>query len=333
MNLPARYGMTIIGTGHCVPGRVLTNENLTALVDTSDEWITARTGVRERRIAQDDENSGTFALEASRRALASAGVEASSLDLIIVCTVTPEVVVPSTACLLQSRLGIADLHIPSLDLNAACSGFIYGLQVAHGLMQLGQAERILLVGVDCLSRITDYTNRSTCILFGDGAGAMILQRTDDPTHGLLYTKLRADGGGAGLIHVSGCVGQTAFSGNPPSREHYLQMDGPKVFKLAVHRMQTLVDETLTECGLRPEQIDLLVPHQANRRIIESLADRLGLNPEHVYLNIDRLGNTSAASIPIAYDECQKEGRIKPGGVVLMVAFGAGLTWGTAVLRT
>jgi 3-oxoacyl-[acyl-carrier-protein] synthase-3 len=329
----ARYGTAIIGTGHHVPARVLTNENLTALVDTSDEWIITRTGVRERRIAQNDENSGTLALEASRRALASAGLEATDLDQIIVCTISPEVVLPTTACLLQDRLGVSHKHIPALDLGAACTGFVYGLQTAQALMQLGQIEHLLLVGVDCLSRLTDYTDRSTCILFGDGAGAMVLKRTDDPTRGILHTRIHADGGKAHLIHVPAQVGQTAFTPPAfPTRGCYINMDGHKVFKLAVSRMFDLVEKTLAECDLRPEQIDLLVPHQANRRIIDSLADRLNLREDQVYVNIDRFGNTSAASIPMAYDECRREGRVKPNDVVLMVGFGAGLTWGSAVLR-
>lgn len=333
MHPTGRFGTAIIGTGHHAPARVLTNENLEQMVDTSDEWITSRTGVRERRITVEGEHSGTLALEASRRALASAGLEATDLDLILVCTVTPEVVVPSTACLLQDRLGVAYKAIPAFDLGAACSGFLYGLTTAHAFHQMGQFDHILVVGVECLSRITNYRDRSTCVLFGDGAGAMVLRRTTDTRRGVLYSRLCADGSGAPMIHVPGTVGQYALTEpTPQERTHYLHMDGPRVFKLAVNRMHALAEEALAACNLTPDQIDLVVPHQANRRIIESLGEKLEIRPDQLYLNIDRFGNTSAASIPIAYDECVKEGRVKPGDIVLMMAFGAGLTWGCMVVR-
>jgi len=333
MSHNARFGAQIIGTGHHVPARVLSNDDLTAMVDTSDEWIMARTGVKERRIASERENSGTLALEASRRALTNAGIGADDLDLIIVCTFTPEMLVPSTACLLQHRLGVGHKGMPAFDLQAACSGFIYGLATAHAFMQLGQVRHALVVGVDTVSRAIDYTNRATCILFGDGAGAAVLRRTDDPRRGVLHTRLCADGSGHNLIYAPGTLNRHGSPERPPTgKEGFVHMDGPKVYKLAVTRMQELLEDALVATGHEANQIDLLIPHQANRRILESVAERFRLRNDQVYVNVERLGNTSAASIPIAYDECNKQGRIHPGDLVLLVAFGAGLTWASAVIR-
>jgi 3-oxoacyl-[acyl-carrier-protein] synthase-3 len=324
----ARFGSVVAGTGHYVPERVLTNEDLTRWMDTSDEWITARTGVKERRLAAEEENSGTMALEASRRALADAGLTAADLDLIIVCTVTPEAAVPSTACLLQHRLGIGASNIPAFDLGAACSGFLYGLATAHAHVQLGHLDHVLLVGVDTLSRLTDYTSRSTSILFGDGAGAVVLRRTDDPGRGVLYTKLCADGDGHVLINAPGPWG----AGTGGGTAGFLRMEGPKVYKLAVTRMAEVIEDAVAACGLSVAEVDMLVPHQANRRILESVAHKLGLGGDRVFINIDRFGNTSAGSIPIAFDQCRRAGRIRANDLVVMAAFGAGLTWGSAVLR-
>jgi 3-oxoacyl-[acyl-carrier-protein] synthase-3 len=327
-----RYGSVIAGTGHSVPQRVLTNDDLTRMVDTSDEWITTRTGVKQRRIVADDENSGTLALEASRRALADARVDPSELDLIIVCTFTPEMALPSTACMLQSHLGITTKPIPAFDLSAACSGFLYGLATAHAHMQLGQYRHILVVGVETLSRMTDYTQRTTSILFGDGAGAAVLRRSDPAENNLLYTRLWGDGNGHHLIYAPGTLNPSACKDRPPGVDNYIRMDGPKVFKQAVIRMQEMVDDALTTTGLSLDDITLLVPHQANQRIIESVIDKVKFPRERVYMNIDRFGNTSAASIPIAYDEAVRSGRLHTGDIVLCIAFGAGLTWACAVVQ-
>lgn len=330
-----RFGSTLIGTGHYAPSRVLTNDDLTRMVETNDEWIVARTGVRERHIAADWENSGTMALEASRRALASARLEPEQLDLIIVATCTPEKTLPSTACLVQQRLvGATGRCAGAFDLVAACSGFIFGIATAQAHMQLGQVEHALVVGVDTLSRMTDYSERSTAILFGDGAGAAVLKRTDPARNGVLYSRLFSDGTGSPLIYVPGCLNPA-----PASKEkildgtaNFIRMDGPRVFKLAVTRMQELIDDALEANGLLPDDIDLLIPHQANQRIIEAVAEKTKFPRERVYLNVERFGNTSAASIPIALDEAITAGRISTGDKVLVISFGAGLTWGSALLR-
>ena len=328
-----RIGTAIAGTGHYVPKRVLTNDDLSRMCDTNDAWITSRTGIKERHIAEESENSGTMAYEAARRAIADAGIDARQIDLIIVSTVTPEMIVPSTACLLQHRLGLSEKGIPAYDLGAACSGFLYGLAAAHAHMQVAEAEYILLVGVDTLSRFTDYTDRSMAVLFGDGAGAVVLKRTTPENNAVLFTKLGADGSGRDMIWVPGGLNKprTAKPG-PPGSDYFMKMDGSKVFKMAVTRMQQLIEEALTVCGMAPEDVALVVPHQANRRILDTVADKVCLPRSKMYLNIDRFGNTSAASIPIAYDEVRRRGLVPPGGVLMMLAFGAGLTWGSAVIR-
>lgn len=333
LSATCRYGSVIVGSGHAVASQVLTNDDLARVMDTSDAWIRERTGIRERRVVGPEEHTGTLALEASQRAIEDAGLRADEIDLIIVCTITPEMPLPSTACLLQERLGIAGRGTPAFDLAAACSGFVYGLQAAHGMMQTGLYKHILVVGVEVLSRVTDYTDRGTCILFGDGAGAVVLGRSDDASRGLLYSKLYADGAGWHYICTPG--GGTA---RPPSsqmladKDHLMKMKGREVYKFAVTRMQMLVDEAVAACGLDGESISLVVPHQVNKRIIDSAVEKLNLPPERVYVNIDRFGNTSSASIPIAFDEARRAGKIKAGDLILMVAFGAGLTWGSAVVR-
>jgi 3-oxoacyl-[acyl-carrier-protein] synthase-3 len=328
-----RHGTAIIGTGHYVPRRVLTNDHLTQMVDTSDEWILARTGVRERRMAEDWENSGTMALEASRQALARAGVDPAQLDLIIVATCTPERALPSTACLLQQRLGVGHRTAAAFDVAAACSGFLYGTSIAHGLIQLGQCEHALVVGVDTLSRMTDYTQRNTAILFGDGAGAAVLKRTDLANNSIVYTRMCADGSHAPLIHVPGTLNPCCDREKPEKgTENFIRMDGPRVYRLAVTRLQELVEDVQNATGISPEQIQLLIPHQANQRIIEAVSEKTHFPKDRVYLNVDRYGNTSAASIPIAFDEALAEGRMREGDLVLLIAFGAGLTWSSALIR-
>jgi 3-oxoacyl-[acyl-carrier-protein] synthase-3 len=328
-----RFGSVIIGTGHYVPRQVRSNDDVARMSGTDEAWITARTGIHERRVAEDAENSGTMAFEAAWRALADAGMHPRDLDLIIVCTVTPEKAVPSTACLLQHRLGLGAKGVPSFDLAAACSGFLYGLATAHAYMQLPWTQHILLVGVDTLSRMTDCSDRATAAILADGAGAVVLRKSDDSRQGILYTRQGADGSGSDLLYAPGGLNRRRGTGDEvPGDAYFLRMDGPKVFKAAVTRMSLLVQEAVAELGWQMDDIDLVIPHQANRRIIDAIGDRLQLPPERVFANIDRLGNTSAASIPIAYDETRHQGRIRPGSRVVMVAFGAGLTWASAVVR-
>jgi 3-oxoacyl-[acyl-carrier-protein] synthase III len=329
-----RFGAEIIGTGHYAPARILTNDDLSKMVETSDEWITARTGVKQRHLAAPHENSGTMAFEAAQLALAQAGLHPRDLDLIIVGTCSPEQLVPSTACLLQDRLGLAGKAIPAFDLAAACSGFLYSLAAAQAFLQLGNAEHVLVVGVDTLSRMTDYTERSTSVLFGDGAGAMVLRRTEPERNGLLYSRLCADGSGHALIYATGMLNPPLCTVNRPVKpsDNYIRMDGPKVYRLAVTRLHELVEDALQATGLQANQINLLIPHQANQRIIEAVVEKVKFPRDRVYLNIERFGNTSAASIPIAYDEAMRAGRLSPGDRVLMIAFGAGLTWSSALVR-
>lgn len=328
-----QHGTQIIGTGHAVPARVLTNHDLMQLVETSDEWIQSRTGVRERRMVSDCENSGTLALEASRRAMADAGVRAEQLDLIIVATFTPEKNLPSTACLLQDRLGACGRATAAFDLSAACSGFLFALANAHALIQLGQIEYALVVGVETLSRITDYTQRSTAILFGDGAGAMILKRCDPDQNGILYTRTYSDGSGHPLIYAPSDINPSPNCEiNSDKRDHFIRMDGPRVFKIAVTRLQELVEDVIKNTGVTPDQINLLIPHQANQRIIEAVVQKTNFPEDRVFINVDRFGNTSAASIPIACDEARAQGKVCPGDLVLFIAFGAGLTWASALVR-
>jgi 3-oxoacyl-[acyl-carrier-protein] synthase-3 len=323
----------VVGSGHYVPLRVRSNEDVARLAGTDNAWITARTGIRERRVAEPSENSGTMAYEAAWRALADAGVAARDLDLIVVCTVTPEMAVPSTACLLQNRLGISGLGVPAYDLVAACSGFVYGLATAHAHMQVGQTRHILVVGVDTLSRMTDCSDRATAALLADGAGAVVLRRSEKAGGGILFTHVGADGSGHELLFAPGGLNRPRSpGGETPCSGYYLRMDGPKVFKLAVARMTQLVQEAAAALGWGVADFDLLIPHQANRRIIDAVGDRLHLPPDRVYSNIDRYGNTSAASIAIAYDEARKQSRVGPGSRVVMVSFGAGLTWGSIVIR-
>jgi 3-oxoacyl-[acyl-carrier-protein] synthase-3 len=333
----------VLGTGHYVPRRVRSNDDVARMSGTDDAWIKARTGIHERRVAEEAENSGTMAFEASRRALADAGLHPREIDLIVVSTVTPEMAVPSTACLLQHRLGIAGQGVPAFDLAAACSGFLYGLATAHAHMQLPPNRHVLVVGVDTLSRMTDCSDRATAAILADGAGAVVLRRSEGASTGLMYTQTGADGSGHDLLYAPGGLnhavrqqrlagaGAAAATDDVPNDAYYLRMDGPKVFKLAVTRMTALVLEAAAEMGWRLEDVDLIIPHQANRRIIDAIGDRLGVPAEKVFANIDRFGNTSAASIPIAYDEARRHGRIGPGSKVVMVAFGAGLTWGSAVI--
>jgi 3-oxoacyl-[acyl-carrier-protein] synthase-3 len=320
----------VLATGAYAPRKVLTNRDLERMVDTSDEWITERTGIKERRIASEKEATSDLAYEASRDALKRAGLKPKHLDLIIVATVTPDMPLPATACLLQDRLGVKG--IAAFDLNAACSGFIYALGVADGLIRSGLYRRALVVGAEALSRITDWQDRSTCVLFGDGAGAVVLEATEED-RGILSVHLYADGSMGDLLMVP-----AGGSRMPPSQEtvrrrlHYVKMKGNETFKVAVKTLERLVVETLKANRLKPSDLALLIPHQANLRIIKATAQRLKLPLEKVLLNLDRYGNTSAASVPMALHEAAVTGRLRKGDYVLLEAFGGGLTWASALIK-
>jgi 3-oxoacyl-[acyl-carrier-protein] synthase-3 len=317
-----RYSQ-IIGTGGYLPETVLTNAQIAETVDTSDEWIVERTGIRQRRIAGPDETASSLAESAARQALEAAGLEPEAINLIIVATATPDRVFPSTACLLQHRLGIR--QCAAFDVQAACSGFIFALSIADQYIRAGTMRRVLVVGSELNSRFIDWTDRTTCILFGDGAGAVVLEASDTP--GILSTHIHSDGQYQDLLYVPNPMGAAgeAYRG-------YLKMEGNEVFKVAVKTLEKIADETLEAGGLRPSDIDWLVPHQANIRIIAATAKKLGLPMERVVLTIENQGNTSAASIPLALNEAIRDGRIVRGQTVLMEAFGAGFAWGSALLR-
>lgn len=319
----------ILGTGSALPERVLTNEELETMVDTSDEWITSRTGIKERRVAAPEQASSDLAYEAAIKALDSAGLSAADLDLIMVATVTPDMAFPATACIVQNKLGAT--HAATFDLSAGCSGFVYALEVGAQMVR-GGYKHVLVIGVDLLSRITDYSDRSTCVLFGDGAGAAILGPVSEG-YGIIATELGADGGGGEYLTMPG-----GGSRNPATlvtvndRQHYIRMSGNEVFKFAVRIMNSSTERVLQAAGLSAQQVDWFIPHQANIRIIQAAADRLELTPEKVFVNVDRYGNTSAASIAIALDEVVRTKDVKDGDYLLLVGFGAGLTWGSTVIR-
>ena len=320
----------VVGWGKYVPRRVVTNDDLSHMVDTSDEWIGTRTGIRERRLAEDGETTSQMAVQAARQALDVAALNPVQLDLIIVATVTPDYPFPATACLVQDALGAS--HAAAFDLSAGCSGFIYGLSVAAHLLSAGVYRTALVIGAETLSRITDWTDRDTCVLFGDGAGAAVLQ-AGETEGGVLATVLGADGSGGDLLRVPAGGSQMPASHRTVTEGlHFIQMKGREVFRFAVRAIPAATREVLEEAGLSLADLDLLVPHQANQRIIEAATRALKLSPEEVYSNLERYGNTSAASIPIALSEAVEEGLIQPGGLVVCVGFGAGLTWGAAAIR-
>ncbi len=320
---------TITGLGKSIPPDVLTNKDLEEMVDTNDEWITTRTGIKERHIAADDVPTSDLALKAAEEALEASGLFADQLDMILVATVTPDMVFPATACIIQERLGAG--KIPAFDIEAGCSGFVYGLSVASQFIESGMYDNVLVIGAETLSKITDWEDRGTCVLFGDGAGAAVLQPTE--TGGILATDLGADGTGEKALYLPG-----GGSLNPSSeitineKMHYIKMEGNSVFKFAVKRMGQASLDVLDKAGLSSKDIDLLVPHQANTRIIDAAAKRLKLDDKKVFVNLPRYGNTSSASIPIALVEAREEGLIKDGDIVVLVAFGAGLTWASAAIE-
>ncbi|MCS6818093.1 MAG: ketoacyl-ACP synthase III [Blastocatellia bacterium] len=320
----------ITGTGHALPEEVITNADLEKMVDTSDEWISTRTGIKERRKARPDEYTSTLAARAARHAMEMAGVEAKDLDIIICATVCPDMTLPATACIIQSLLGAK--RAAAFDLAAACSGFIYGLTLAEGMIKAGRARTILLIGAELLTRYVDYTDRSTCVIFGDGAGAAIVQPVEDG-RGLLAARIQSDGDYVDYLYTPG--GGTRYPASietVTNRLHYIKMRGNELFKVAVRSMEEISRQVLDDLRMSPNDIDLFIPHQANQRITEAVAERLGLPAEKVYSNIHRVGNTSSASIPIALDECVRAGRVKPGDLLMMASFGAGVTFGAAVLR-
>ena len=320
----------VAGTGSALPGKILTNAELERMVDTSDEWITSRTGIRERRIAADDESMSLFAARAGTMALEAAGLEASELDLVILASVTPDMPIPSTACIVQDRLGAR--NAAAFDVAAGCSGFLYGLTVAERFLASPQYRNILLIGAEVLSKYVDWRDRTTCVLFGDGAGAVVLRAGEAP-YGVLASVLRADGSLADFIHVpAGGTREPASAKTVAEGRHFIKMKGNETFKMAVRSMEEASRQVLDRAGLRPEELALCIPHQANRRIIDAVGSRLGLRPEQVHVNIERVGNTSAASIPMALDEAARAGKLRPGDAVLLTAFGTGLTWGAAALR-
>jgi 3-oxoacyl-[acyl-carrier-protein] synthase III len=322
----------ILGTGSYAPERVLTNEDLAKMVDTSDEWIVARSGIRERRIAAPDQATSDLAVLAAQRALADAGAAASEIDLLIVATVTPDYPMPSTACFVQHKLGIPSTAA-CFDVNAACSGFIYGLDTACALVGSGRYKKALLIGAEKLSSVVDWQDRGTCLLFGDGAGAAVIGTSDRPGIGLIGTKLGALGEDTDLLCIPAGGSRTPTSAESFARgDHFIKMKGKEVFKLAVRVMEEAARDILEQHGLAATQIGLVIPHQANLRIIDAIAQYLELPVERFFVNVDRYGNTSAASIPIALDEARRAGRIKQGDLTLLVAFGAGLTYGSALIR-
>ncbi len=327
---PQLRSVSITGVGSYVPERVLTNADLEKLVETSDEWILSRTGIRERRLAAEGEATSDLATAAARKALDNAGVGPEEIDLIIVATITPDMLFPSTACLVQHRLGAT--RAAAFDIEAACSGFVYALDIGSHFVASHTYNTVLVIGAEKMSSVIDWKDRNTCVLFGDGAGAAVLQNRPD-AHGLLTTCLGSDGGKAGLLEQRG--GGSACPATAKSVAeglHFLRMDGKETFKNAVNAMVTAATDALDRCGLKIEQIRCIIPHQANQRILSAVAERLGAAPDQVFSNVERYGNTSAASVAIALDEAVQGGRICRGDLVLLVVFGAGLTWGAAVIE-
>lgn len=320
----------IIATGSYLPDKILTNSELEGMVETSNEWIIERTGIQERRIAEASQATSDLAYEASKTALSNSGLKPKDIDLIIVATVTGDMPFPATACILQDKLGAK--NAAAFDINAACSGFVYGLSVANAFIKSGSARRVLVAGAEIISRATDWEDRTTCVLFGDGAGAVLLEATETD-RGILSAKIHSDGSMWDMLNIPG-----GGSKHPASKEtlkaklHCIKMKGNETFKVAVRTLETLVIDTLKENNISPSQLSLLIPHQANLRIIQATAKRLNLPMEKVVVNLDRYGNTSAASIPIALDEAVRAGRVKEGDYILLEAFGGGLTWAAALIK-
>ena len=321
----------ITGCGSFTPAKILTNDDLAKMVDTSDEWITTRTGIKRRHITTDSETTAFLATEAAKRALADAKLEAADIDLIIVATITPEMVFPSTACFVQLNLGAKNAF--AFDLAAACSGFICGISIAQQYLESGRYKNALVIGAETLTKITNWKDRTSCILFGDGSGAVVLEAKKDGQSGVLYSTLSSDGTYWKTLNC-----QAYGSRNPSPKKLddpnkiYMEIKGKEVYQQAVRRIVETVSKCLNECNLTTDDIAMVISHQMNARIIESAAKRLQLPEEKMFLNIAEYGNTSAASVPIAFDECYKKGKIKKGDIVIFVAFGAGVTWGANIIR-
>ena len=326
----AKTNAGILGTGHSYPEGVLTNANLEKIVDTSDEWITTRTGIKQRRKAAPNEYTSQFAVRASREAIERAGLEAADIDLILCATVTPDQILPSTACLIQAQLGAN--QAAAMDIVAACSGFIYGLSLADTMIRTGQSKYTLVIGAEILTRYVDYTDRGTCVLFGDGAGAAVLGTVEEG-RGILAAKIRSDGRYEEQLYAPGGGTKGGFTAETIARgDHFFKMKGNELFKVAVRSMADVSREVLDYAGLKTDDVNLFIPHQANQRITDAVASKLNVDSSIVYSNIAMHGNTSSASIPIGLDECVEAGRVRKGDVILMASFGGGVTWGGAVMR-
>ncbi|MBA2849717.1 ketoacyl-ACP synthase III [Thermosulfuriphilus ammonigenes] len=320
----------IIGTGSKVPSRVVTNADLEKMVDTTDEWITTRSGIKERRIVTAGETNSYLATEAARRALEAADLTPQDISLIIVATMTPDMPMPSVACLVQKNLGA--IQAGAFDISATCSGFLYALTVADRFIKADPRQKILVIGSEVLSAKVNWQDRTTCVLFGDGAGAVVVTGSQEGDRGILTTHLRADGSLWELLTLKGCGSRYPIDSDLPREEFFIRMNGREVFKNAVRAMESVALETLAEMGLKGEDLDLLITHQANIRIIEFLRERLAIPAEKVFINIHKYGNTSAASIPLALDEAVRTGRLKEGDLLLMVAFGGGFTWASVLMK-
>ena len=318
-----KFYSRILGTGSYLPERIVTNKDLEEIIDTTDEWIFERTGIRQRHMVSEGESCSDLAVAAAQAALAAAGVEPGEIDLIVLATTTPDQIFPSTACIIQPRLGIQG--IPAFDVQAVCTGFVYALSIADKFVRTGSAKRALVIGADTMSRLLDWQDRSTCVLFADGAGAVVLGASEEP--GIISTHISADGAYKDLLQVPKGVGGSHADADP-----YLEMRGNEVFRMAVNTLGRIVDETLEANGLDKSAIDWLVPHQANIRIIQATARKLDLPMEQVVVTVGEHGNTSAASIPLALDTAIRDGRIKRGETLIMEAFGGGFTWGSALVR-
>ena len=321
----------ITGSGSFAPAKTLTNEELAKMVDTSDEWITTRTGIKVRHITADNESTAFLATEAAKKALAETNLDAGDIELIIVATITPEMVFPSTASFIQRALRAKKAWV--FDLAAACSGFVYGLSIVQQFMESGRIKNALVIGAETLTKITDWTDRRSCILFGDGAGAVVLERVDDHRKGIMYSTMSSDGDRWEALNCQ------AYGSRYPARKElddpkkiYMQIKGREVYQQAIRRIVETVTDCMNHCGLGLDDIKMIISHQMNARIIESAAKRLNLPDEKVFINISEYGNTSAASVPIAFDECVRTGKIKRGDIIILVAFGAGLTWGANVIE-
>lgn len=323
-------GAGIVGIGSYVPDKILTNVDLEKMVDTSDEWIVTRTGIRERRICPEGKAASDLGTNAAIKAIENAGIMTNKIDMIICATITPDMVFPSTACIIQNNLGVED--VPCFDLSAACSGFIYGLEIARNLVETDRYKNVLVIAAECMSRVTDYTDRATCVLLGDGAAAAIVSRTKDD-FGILDTYLGAAGKYSNLLYVPAGGSKTPASYETvEKRLHFMKMEGSTLFRIAVNAMSDAVKKILERNEVRPEDISLFIPHQANIRIVQGVAKLAEISMEKVFLNIEKYGNMSAASVGVALDEAVKSGRIKNGDLICMVSFGAGLTWAANIIR-